>query len=140
MVALAEERLRQFSARARVRLSDGATVIGEADSSFDRFVSNYVFDLLSRQQVRSLLAEARRLLKDGGYLCVASLTRGRSTLPKLLSRAWGAIHSIQPALVGGCRPIELLDSLGPADWRVEHLEVVTAFALSSEVIVASPRR
>lgn len=139
MIALARERLQQFYGRAQVRLSDGATAIPERDTSVGRFVSTYVFDLLSREQIASLLAEARRVLTPDGRLCLVSLTHGRSGLPGLISWAWQKVHAVEPRLVGGCRPIELLEFIDQADWRVEHLEVVTVLGLSSEALVASPR-
>jgi len=109
MVALARARLSTYAGRAEVRLSDGAVTIRESDGSFDRYVSNYVLDPLSRESIRQLVSEAHRLLIAGGFLCLVSLTRGGLAFQKLVSRAWSGIHSFRPALVGGCRPIELLD-------------------------------
>lgn len=42
-----------------------------------------------------------------------------------------------PELVGGCRPVELLDFVSSPDWRVEFRDVVSSFGLSSEVLVAA---
>ena len=54
MVALARARLRSYSDRAEVRLSDGAVTIGEPAGRFDRFVSTYVLDLPSRDSTAQL--------------------------------------------------------------------------------------
>ena len=118
MVTLARARLSTYPGRAEVRLSDGAVTIGESDGSFDRYVSNYVLDLLSRESIRQLVSEAHRLLGPGGLLCLVSLTHGGSAFQKLVSGAWSRIHSFRPALVGGCRPIELLDFVSLPEWRV----------------------
>ena len=137
MVALARARLRSYSDRAEVRLSDGAVTIGEPAGRFDRFVSTYVLDLLSRDSTAQLVSEAHRLLRPGGLLCLVSLTHGGSAFQKLVSGMWSRIHSFRPALVGGCRPIELLDFVSSPEWRVEFREVVSSFGLSSEVLVAA---
>lgn len=137
MVTLARARLGSYSDRAEVRLSDGAVTIGEPDGRFDRYVSNYVLDLLSRESIGQLVSEAHRLLRPGGLLCLVSLTHGGSAFQKLVSRVWSRIHAARPALVGGCRPIELLDFVSSPEWRVEFCEVVSSFGLSSEVLVAA---
>jgi len=137
MAALARARLRSYSDRAEVRLSDGKVTVGEPDGRFDRYVSNYVLDLLSRESIVQLLCEAHRLLEPGGLLCLVSLTHGSSAFQKSVSGVWSRIHAARPALVGGCRPIELLDFVSSPDWRVEFREVVSSFGLSSEVLVAA---
>lgn len=137
MVTLAGARLSSYSDRAEVRLTDGAATIGEPDGSFDRFVSNYVLDLLSRETIGQLLCEARRLLEPGGLLCLVSLTHGSTAFQKAVSGIWSRIHTVRPGLVGGCRPIELLDFVTSQNWRVEFREVVFSFGLSSEVLVAA---
>ena len=48
----------------------------EARRFYDRFVSNYVFDLLSGEDIHALLKEAHRVLVPDGYLCASSLTEG----------------------------------------------------------------
>jgi ubiquinone/menaquinone biosynthesis C-methylase UbiE len=139
MCGLARGRLKQFGERAEVRQTDGSTSIDAGDESFDRFFSTYVFDLMSRERITSLVAEAHRVLKPDGLLCAVSLTHGRSTIAKLVSKTWAGIWSYQPSLLGGCRPIELLEFISHERWQVSHLEVVSSFALSSEVLVASKR-
>ena len=131
MVALARARLSTYAGRAEVRLSDGAVTIGESDGSFDRYVSNYVLDPLSRESIRQLVSEAHRLLIAGGFLCLVSLTHGGLAFQKLVSRKWSGIHSFRPALVGGCQPIELLDFVSSPERRVESREVESSLGLSS---------
>jgi ubiquinone/menaquinone biosynthesis C-methylase UbiE len=139
MVQIAAQRLAQFGPRARVVQSDGSPWIDARPESFDRFYSNYVFDLLSREFIEKIVAEARRVLMPGGLLCVVSLTHGRSKLTKVLSSGWMNIWKIEPSLLGGCRPIELAEFISHSDWRILHLEVVSALALTSEVLVAAKR-
>jgi hypothetical protein len=83
------------------------------------------------------VSEAHRVLRAGGLLCLVSLTHGSSAFQKLVSGARSRIHSFRPALVGGCRPIELPDFVSLPEWRVESREMVSCLGLSSEVLVAA---
>ena len=137
MIGLASETLRPWADRARAQLTDGAPIIPVPSGACDRLVSTYVFDLLSEGDIRQLLAEARRVLRPDGRLCVASLTFGRGLVARGVCRLWTAVHDLRPQLVGGCRPLALAGYLGP-DWRVIHSPVVCRFAICTEVVVASP--
>ncbi len=137
MVGLARQRLVRFGSRARVDRSDGSPQVDAPDGSFDRFVSTYVLDLLSPADIRGVIAEGHRLLAPAGRLCLASLGRGRGGVSRIVSGIWSRIQAARPQLVGGCRPIELLDFVGEADWRIEYASVISAFGVPSEVLVAA---
>jgi SAM-dependent methyltransferase len=137
MVALARERLQSWANRAEVVCSEGVTPPQCCSGAYDRFVSTYVLDLMSEAAITAILGDAHRLLWREGLLCLVSLTRGHGFLTKLVSAAWETVHRFNPKLVGGCRPIELREFLGEDLWRVRHHEVVSAWGLTSEVIVAS---
>jgi hypothetical protein len=98
---------------------------------------NYVLDLLSAADIAQLLAESNRLLVAGGRLCLVSLTRGSTPLARLVTWAWTCIHALEPRLVGGCRPLELRDCLPDTDFHIDYAQVITRFAIPSEVVVAS---
>jgi ubiquinone/menaquinone biosynthesis C-methylase UbiE len=139
MAGLARTRLARFGARAEVRQSDGSLHVDAPDASFDRFLSTYVLDLLSEADVARALAEARRLLVPGGLLVVAGLTRGRTPLARLTTALWEGVHRLRPALLGGCRPLELQRLLDPAAWELRHRAVVARFGIASEAVVAARR-
>lgn len=138
MVALSRRRLAQFGARAAVMPTDGTPPFDVESGSVDRVVANYVFDLLSPAQTRALLAEARRVLRSGGRLGVASLTAGRTALTRLISRAWKQLHAWAPTAVGGCRPVDLTAPLQASSWHIDHQANIAAWGLTSQVIVATP--
>ncbi len=140
MVALARTRLARFGERVAVQQTDGSLQFDEVSGSCDRFVSNYVLDLLSFSDIAQLLAEAHRLLVANGRLCLVSLTRGSTPLARLVTRSWTLLHALEPLLVGGCRPVELLDCLPDTRWRIDYAQVMTRFGVPSEVVVASKRR
>lgn len=137
MVNIARQRLEPWSGRADVRLSDGSVRMEEPDRSVDRFVSNYVFDLLGPEQINRVLTQAHRVLVPEGLLGLVSLTHGRGRFAHVVSETWQRIHSLSPVLVGGCRPLDLIEFLG-APWRIRYVDSVTTFGLTSQVLVASP--
>lgn len=134
MVELAAYRLTRFGSRARVEQSEQITALPLPSGRADRFVSNYVLDILSYEEIASVIDEARRILKPGGLLCLTSLTYGQNLFSKAWTIFWQVRFTIQPRWVGGCRPVRLLPFL--AGWDVRHHACVTARGISSEVVVA----
>jgi len=138
MVALARSRLARFGSRVEVRQSEGSPAVAEADRSFDRFISTYVFDLLSEEDMQRALGEARRLLVPSGRIGLVSLTHGATVPARVIERIWSAVFAWRPTLVGGCRPVDLGSLLAPNAWCIQHRRVVTRFGISSEVVLAIP--
>ncbi len=138
MVRLAQDRLAQHSSRAEIVLTEGGPPVDEADGSYDRFVSNYVFDLLSHEDIRAVVREAHRLLRPDGLLCLSGLSTGIGPVSRIAARVISGIQAIRPSLVGGCRPVDLLPFLPESHWEVRHHAKVVAFAIPSEVVVAKP--
>ena len=136
MVGLARKNLMPFGTRVGVTQSDGEMRVDAPPDRFDRFVSMYVLDLLADDDIRTLLAEAYRTLRPAGLLCLVSLTHGDGFIASLVERLWRTVHALRPSLVGGCRPIALLEYLDGTKWRIRHRRVVTAFGISSEVVIA----
>jgi ubiquinone/menaquinone biosynthesis C-methylase UbiE len=139
MVSLAQQRLTQYSQRAEVALTGGGPPVGEPSESCDRFLSNYVFDLLSEEDIRSVLRNARRMLRPNGLLCLAGLSTGVGPLSRAVAGVWSWIQAHRPSAVGGCRPIDLLPFLPASEWEIRFDEKVVAFAITSEAVVAQRR-
>lgn len=139
MAALATTRLAAFGERVRVSQTDGAPTLPLPDASVDRVLSTYVLDLLPAADIAQFVADAHRVLAPGGKLCLVGLTFGERGLSRLMSRMWSAVQRKNPAKVGGCRPLRMMDHLPRDRWRVDHREVVAPWAIASEVLVASPQ-
>jgi ubiquinone/menaquinone biosynthesis C-methylase UbiE len=107
MVRLSQKRLERFGPRARVLLTDGEMRLDFEANSFDRFLSTYVMDLLSEEDIESLISEARRILTPGGLLGLVSLSEGFTFVTRLVEKLWFSIYKLHPVFVGGCRPIYL---------------------------------
>jgi ubiquinone/menaquinone biosynthesis C-methylase UbiE len=136
MVSLAKTRLNKYGPQAEIRLTDGSLKLPLPDSRFDRFISNYVLDLLPPEDIEVVMEEAHRVLEPEGRLCLISLTHGISPLSRTLIWIWKLLFSVRPSLVGGCRPVELLDFISKKMWKVLHHDLVATFGIPSEVVVA----
>ncbi|HKK14497.1 MAG TPA: class I SAM-dependent methyltransferase [Gammaproteobacteria bacterium] len=139
MIRLAEARLSRFGDRARVQRTAGSPRLDFEAGRFDRFVSTYVLDLLSAEDIRTVLQEAHRVLADGGLLCLASLTHGFTVPSRLLERAWMALYGLRPSLVGGCRPLGLPALLDDARWRIRFQEKYSRWGVPTEALIAEKR-
>jgi ubiquinone/menaquinone biosynthesis C-methylase UbiE len=136
MVSLSQDRLARFGRRVRVLLTDGETRLQLRSNDFDRFIATYVLDLLSVDDIVSMVAEAQRILCPGGLLELISLTHGVSVLSRLLEKAWMAVHSFRPSMVGGCRPISLREFITDPVWTIKHRQRASRLGISSEVLIA----
>lgn len=136
MVALARKALQPWSPRISLRVSAGGAPTDQAEASCDRFVSNYVLDLLPEALIVQVLDEAHRMLRPGGLLALSSLTEGHTPASRVLMRGWSWLHERQPALVAGCRPILLRRYLDPARWDILHYRQVAPLAVPLEALVA----
>ena len=139
MIALARTRLARFGERAQVRVTEGEPSVPLADGAVDRFVTNYVLDLLPMIEIDAVLAEAHRVLAPGGRLCATGLTDGSGLLSRLVGGPWRGVQRLSPRLVGGCRPVWVAARLDPAVWRPLHVATVVAWGVPSEVLVAERR-
>jgi ubiquinone/menaquinone biosynthesis C-methylase UbiE len=139
MVNIASDRLTPFASRAKVLQTQGEPKLPMPATSADRVVSAYVFDLLSDAEREELLAEVRRVLKVDGLLCLCGITQGTTLVSRAVMSGWNWIYARSPRLVGGCRPTRAAKLLQAVGWQIRHHQVVVAWGVASEVVIASPR-
>jgi SAM-dependent methyltransferase len=139
MVQRTRKRLISYGARVSVTMTDCRPRVPLPPGSCDRFISTYVLDLLPGPDIAKLLSQAWMVLRPGGLLCLASITSGTTSFSRLVMGAWKKLHTRNPALVGGCRPISIAPYLGPASWKILYSTIVVARGVASEVLVARPR-
>lgn len=137
MIELSRKRLSKFAKHVTLVKSSGKTLLPLHDGSCDRFVSNYVLDILSADEITSVLREARRILKSEGLLCLTGLTHGKGLFSKAWMAFWNLRFDLKPKWVGGCRPVALTEFTD--GWEMVHHNVVTVGGISSEVLVAKPQ-
>ncbi|MBI5965200.1 MAG: methyltransferase domain-containing protein [Chloroflexi bacterium] len=138
MLNLTRDRLANFVNRETVWESTGGAILPLPDASADRFVSNYVLDILSFNEIFAVIGEAKRILKKYGLLCLTGLTNGKGLFSKAWTAFWNVRFALNPKWVGGCRPVEVRGFLD-ADWELEHYHIAVARGISSEVVVARKR-
>jgi len=136
MVRLTRELLARFGKRVEVDVSSGDPAVKQPSMSSDRFVSTFVLDLLPEDDIAAVVREAHRILQPGGFICLASLSRGSGPASRLVAKTWSAIHDLCPVLVGGCRPLELLDWFPAPRWKIRYHDRVAPFWVPLEVVVA----
>lgn len=140
MTRLASDRLAGFSPRASIQqVEPSTTALPAGSATADRFLSTYVLDLLPDAAVRRVLAEAARILRPGGLLCLAGVTHGATILSRVVMSGWRLLFNRRPAWVGGCRPTSLSHFVTPDAWATHCHQTVVSWGIASEVLVASPR-
>ena len=129
--------------KAKTRLSKLAGVnyqleLGSAfhlpaeDQKFDLLVNNYMFDLIPFDEMDGIMAEFKRVLKQGGKLVLVNMTKGE----RLGSGLYDLIFRLSPKSIGGCRGIRLSERLIDHGFHVETREYHQQLLFPSEVIVA----
>jgi ubiquinone/menaquinone biosynthesis C-methylase UbiE len=136
MVDLATNRIAPYARRAQVFQSDGSALSSIPDNSVDRVISTYVLDLMSEIDIAEFLLGANRILRAGGKVCLVSLTKGVTLPSRIVAAIWALVFRLRASLVGGCRPIILERHMNPKYWETEYRNVVVAFGVPSEVLVA----
>jgi len=139
MVALARQRLSPWWGRAQVVLSDGSMHIPLPDHAASHIVSTYVFEILSEEDVRAAIAEARRVLVPGGRLCLMTLTRGTTVASRTLCAVWEGLYRLHAPLVGGCHPLVLDAYFDEVQWSTEYRTVVVQYGVPTEILIVSPK-
>lgn len=100
--------------------------------SIDLLVNNYMFDLISFEDMDKVLAEFKRVLKKDGKLVLVNMTEGE-TLP---SKFYDLVYRLSPKTMGGCRGVRLTDKLIQHGFTVESREYIQQMLFPSEVILA----
>eukprot|EP00240_Pyramimonas_obovata_P012563 CAMPEP_0118956844 /NCGR_PEP_ID=MMETSP1169-20130426/61791_1 /TAXON_ID=36882 /ORGANISM="Pyramimonas obovata, Strain CCMP722" /LENGTH=254 /DNA_ID=CAMNT_0006904893 /DNA_START=673 /DNA_END=1437 /DNA_ORIENTATION=- len=148
MADRAAAKLHPYKDRVELRLTNGAPADGTkhlADASVDRYISTYVLDLLSEEDVLEVLEEARRLLRPEGLLCVCGITYGTNVSSRLAAALWDGIFWWNKEIVGGCRPQRLAPYLEEAGFEVREQRIIQGDqrsfvgCMNNEVVVATPR-
>jgi len=132
MLNKAKERLQTLSdANYQLKLGN-AFKIEEKSQHFDLLVNSYMFDLIAFNEMDSVLAEFKRVLKKGGKLILANMTTGET----FASGIYSLIYRMSPKLFGGCRGVRLSEKLQRHGFQVKIREYHQQLLFPSEVILA----
>ncbi len=135
MLAVARKKL------VRSRLADRAhPVLGDAarlpytESVFDAVFMSYTLELFDTAEIPGVLEDMRRVLRPGGRLAVASLSREGDR--SLMLRLYEWAHVRWPKYAD-CRPIYVERSLRDAGFEIRSKQMVRWFGLPNEIVVAA---
>jgi ubiquinone/menaquinone biosynthesis C-methylase UbiE len=133
MLSKAERRLWK-AGLSNYELSIGnALALQENDNEFDLLLNSYMLDLMDEHEWITVLREFHRVLKPEGRLILVNMTFGE----KLGSGIYQRLYRLSPALMGGCRGIQMSDLLQLNGFFVHLREYFQQLLFPSEVILAS---
>ncbi len=100
--------------------------------SFDVVVNNFMFDLLPEPDFVTVLAEFARVLRPGGRLVLVNMAHGE----RWYQRTWELVYRVAPALMGGCRGVELVQPLQGLGFKAVKRQFVSQATFPAEVVYA----
>lgn len=107
-----------------------------ADESFERLYAAYVLDLLPIADIADVVTNFKRVLKSSGKMVIIALTEGVDAASRALVATWKGVFALNPALCGGCRPLELIEVVHQAGFKDVEREVIVQLGVPSEIITA----
>jgi ubiquinone/menaquinone biosynthesis C-methylase UbiE len=113
----------------RLRVGD-AYQLDFADDSFDLLINNYMFDLLPEEDFAQVVNEFKRVLKPGGRMVLVNMARNG----RWYNKFWETVYRIQPAWMGGCRGVSMLEYVQAAGFQQTSREFISQMAFPSEII------
>ena len=137
MVEMASKRLRKEGLADRAQLCQAdAKDLPFGDSTFDRVYMAAVLELFDTPEIPHVLSEVRRVLKPGGKLAVASMSK-EGHERSLFLRFYEWLHSRIPKYAS-CRPIYVEEAIKGAGFAVRAGEEFTVLRLfPMRIVMAS---
>ena len=132
MLKRAKERLRKLSGVNYELKIGNAFRLEEEDEHFDVLINNYMFDLISFDQMDAVLKEFKRVLKKKGKLVIVNMTISEN----FGSKIYDFLYRLSPKMMGGCRGIKLSKKLQEYGFDVKLREYYQQLLFPSEVILA----
>ena len=137
MLAHAGKRLECSSKAADFHLQEGnAYNLPYESGRFDRLFNTFMVDLLPIEDYPRVLGEYMRVLKPGGRLAVAYFSHGH----KWSNGIWPWLAKHFPALLTGCRPVELEPILSEAGFQILEQESISQNTFPSTIVLAKKPR
>jgi ubiquinone/menaquinone biosynthesis C-methylase UbiE len=100
------------------------------DETFDVIMNQYLLDILPVEDFIPILLEFKRVLKDGGRVILANMTKGE----KWLNQIYEGIYRLRPPLLAECRGVMAQPFLKQIGFREFHREFVSQLGFPSKVV------
>jgi len=98
--------------------------------TFDVLMNQYMFDILPVEDFMPILSEFKRVLKDGGRIVLANMTKGE----RWCSQIYEEIYKLKPPLLAGCRGVLVQPFLEEIGFKEIQREFVSQLGFPSEVV------
>ncbi|NTU92654.1 MAG: methyltransferase domain-containing protein [Chlorobiaceae bacterium] len=133
MLSRARKRLQKAGSGNHTLQNGSAFELPAGGQTVDILFNNYMFDLMTPDDIDRAIREFGRVLKPDGRLVLVNMTKGE----KHGSCIYERIYRIFPALMGGCRGVVLSERLRDHGFTVVTREYVQQMGFPSEVILAT---
>ncbi|MFC1865997.1 class I SAM-dependent methyltransferase [Chloroflexota bacterium] len=134
MLEVTRRRLEKASLSDRVELFQGdALYLPYSNETFDAVLMSFTLELFDTPEIPQVLKEVERILKVGGKLAIATLSKSNGN--SLAVRIYEWMHRRWPKYVD-CRPIYLERSISKAGYEIQSREMAKLMILPLEIVVA----
>lgn len=107
-----------------------------AENAFDSVFCSYVLDLIDYDLIPAWIAAFKRVVKPGGKIVWTTIAPGGGWFSRLIVGAWQGLYRVQPALLGGCRPVRLVSLVQGVGFTAVTHTIVVQWGVPSEVVTA----
>jgi len=137
MLAHARRRLERNTQAGAYRLQEGSAYELPYESGrFDLLFNSYMLDMFPVEDQARVLAEFLRVLKPGGKLAIGYFSHGQ----KWSNRIWPWLAKHFPALLTGCRPVDLRPALAQLQVPILDYESISQNSFPSDIVIAQKPR
>lgn len=137
MLAHAQSRLEHSAKPGAYRLQEGSAYeLPYESESFDVLFNTYMLDMFPVEDQTRVLGEFLRVLKPGGKLAIGYFSHGQ----KWSNRIWPWLAKHFPALLTGCRPVDLRPALEQLEVQILKYELISQNTFPSDILIAQKPR
>ena len=134
MLGITSQRLDKEGLSERVELNCGdATTLPYPDGFFDAVFMSFTLELFDTPEIPYVLEQCRRVLKDGGRICMVAMSG--STSPGTMMKLYEWAHRNFEKYVD-CRPIFVEQALEDASFNILDATTLSMWGLPVKIVLA----
>ncbi len=133
MINITYSKIRKVGLHERVDLKcRDAVNLPYENNFFDAVFMSFTLELFDTPEIPTLLKECYRVLRNGGRLCVVSMSKKGKT--SVMTEFYEWLHKKCPKYFD-CRPIYVQDALQDTSFRILDITEMSMFGLPVEIIL-----
>ena len=134
MLEITSKRITKAGLLKRVELTNGdATALPYPDDFFDAVFMSFTLELFDTPDIPVVLRQCRRVLKEGGCICVVAMSGSQN--PGIMMKLYEWAHRNFEKCVD-CRPIFVQKALEDADFNILDTIILSMWGLPVKVVLA----